>query len=184
MNFIASIRKEYFNISLVLFYKKFGISSWEAASYLLAVRYFCFVENSFKTIAVYQYSSEAQIIKGRLEADGIEVFLADTYTIDTDPLVSNAIGGVKLKVRSAQVIKAKRIIDNIATYSLDDEGNPIQCPNCGSKKAHLFTQITDLKSFFSFLVGVLFSVLPFHTTYTYHCEACDHKFNAEWAPIL
>ncbi len=51
----------------------------------------------FSTVAVFQYSSEAQIIKGRLESDGIEVFLADNLTIDTDPLVSNAIGGVKLK---------------------------------------------------------------------------------------
>lgn len=134
--------------------------------------------NTFKTIAVYQYSSEAQIIKGRLEADGIEVFLADTYTIDTDPLVSNAIGGVKLQVRSEEVIKAKHIIDEISAYSLDDNGKPIQCPNCNSQKTYLITQITDFKSLMSFMVSMLFFVLPFYTSYTYQCENCDHKFNA------
>lgn len=41
---------------------------------------------TFTTVAVFQYSSEAQIVKGRLESDGIEVFLADNLTIDTDPL--------------------------------------------------------------------------------------------------
>ncbi|WP_299520789.1 DUF2007 domain-containing protein [Winogradskyella sp.] len=49
------------------------------------------MQDTFVTIARYQYSSEAQIVKGRLEADGIEVFLRDNITIDTDPLVSNAI---------------------------------------------------------------------------------------------
>ena len=58
------------------------------------------MSETFVTIARYQYSSEAQIVKGRLEADGIDVFLRDNITIDTDPLVSNAIGGVKLKVLS------------------------------------------------------------------------------------
>ncbi|WP_342662741.1 hypothetical protein [Gelidibacter mesophilus] len=62
---------------------------------------------TFTTVAVFQYSTEAQIIKGRLESDGIEVFLSDNLTIDTDPLVSNAIGGIKLKVLSHQAEEAK-----------------------------------------------------------------------------
>ena len=55
------------------------------------------MSETFKTIAKFQYSAEALIVKGRLEAEGIQVFLTDNHTIDTDPLVSNAIGGVKLK---------------------------------------------------------------------------------------
>ena len=48
----------------------------------------------FTKIGQYQYSSEAFIYKGKLEAEGIEVFVRDNHTVDTDPLVSNAIGGV------------------------------------------------------------------------------------------
>jgi hypothetical protein len=40
-------------------------------------------ENLVK-IATYQFSSEAQIFKGRLEAEEIKVYLADQYTIDTN----------------------------------------------------------------------------------------------------
>jgi len=119
--------------------------------------------NTFKTIAAYQYSSEAQIIKGRLEADGIEVFLGNTYTIDTDPLVSNAIERVKLKGRSDDVLRAKKIVDDITAYSVDDDGTPIQCPDCNSEKVQLFTNVTDLKSFLSLVVGILFGALPFYT---------------------
>jgi len=119
--------------------------------------------NTFKTIAAYQYSSEAQIIKGRLEADGIEVFLGNTYTIDTDPLVSNAIERVKLKGRSDDVLRAKKIVDDITAYSVDDDGTPIQCPDCNSEKVQLFTNVTDLKSFLSLVVDILFGALPFYT---------------------
>ena len=66
------------------------------------------MKDSFTTIAVFQYSAEAQIIKGRLEAENINVFLADEYTVDTDPLVSNAIGGVKLQVYTEQVEMSKK----------------------------------------------------------------------------
>ncbi len=88
------------------------------------------MSNKFKTIAKYQYSTEAQIIKGRLESEGIKVFLFDNFTIDTDPLVSNAIGGIKLKVLSEDAMKAQHILSTIQEYALDDDGNAIHCPNC------------------------------------------------------
>ncbi|MBJ7882291.1 DUF2007 domain-containing protein [Gelidibacter salicanalis] len=131
----------------------------------------------FSTVAVFQYSSEAQIIKGRLESDGIEVFLADNLTIDTDPLVSNAIGGVKLKVRSTQVVEAKQILDSIQPYAMDDDGNALKCPTCQSTHIELFSTIKDLKSFFWFIFGFLFSSLPFYTKHNYKCEVCGTEFD-------
>lgn len=131
----------------------------------------------FTTVAVFQYSAEAQIIKGRLESDGIAVFLSDHLTIDTDPLVSNAIGGVKLKVLSHQAIEAKQILNAIQDYALDDDGNSIQCPNCRSTHVALFSTIKDLKSFFWFIFGFLCSTLPFYTKPNYRCEVCATEFD-------
>lgn len=135
------------------------------------------MSDTFKTIARFQYSSEAQIIKGRLEADGIEVFLSDNLTIDTDPLVSNAIGGVKLKVLSRQAMQAQHILDTINRYSLDDEGNVINCPSCNSKHVQLFSTIKDEKSFFSFIFGVLIGTLPFYAKHKYRCDDCNNEFD-------
>ncbi|MDO5978631.1 DUF2007 domain-containing protein [Flavivirga spongiicola] len=135
------------------------------------------MSDTFKTIARFQYSSEAQIIKGRLEAEGIQVFLSDNLTIDTDPLVSNAIGGVKLKVLSSQALKAQHILNTIEKYSIDDEGNTINCPNCKSEKVELFSTIKDAKSLFWFIFGFLFSSLPFYTKHKYKCEDCKNEFN-------
>ncbi|MFL1012467.1 putative signal transducing protein [Flavisericum labens] len=135
------------------------------------------MNDTFKTIARFQYSTEAQIIKGRLEAEGIQVFLSDNFTIDTDPLVSNAIGGVKLKVLSHQALKAQHILESINKYSVDDEGNTIHCPSCKSEKIELFSTIKDVKSLFWFIFGFLFSSLPFYTRHKYKCEACKTEFD-------
>lgn len=135
------------------------------------------MKQKFKTIAKFQYSSEAQIVKGRLEAEGIEVFLFDEFTIDTDPLISNAIGGVKLKVLSDQVLKAQHILDTIHPYSLDDNGDNLICPNCKSDKIELFSTVKDIKSLFWFIFGFLFSALPFYAKHQYTCESCKTHFD-------
>ena len=135
------------------------------------------MSDTFKTIARFQYSAEAQIIKGRLESEGIQVFLFDNITIDTDPLVSNAIGGVKLKVLSTEAIEAQRILDAIKKYSVDDKGNKINCPNCKGEKIELFSTIKDLKSFFAFIFGFLFGTLPLYAKHKYRCEDCKEEFD-------
>lgn len=135
------------------------------------------MKETFSKIAVFQYSSEAQIIKSRLEAEGIEVFLYDEFTVDTDPLVSNAIGGVKLKVWQEDEKKALEILKTISDYSLDENGEEIECPVCGSQKVSLFTHVRGIKSMFFFLFSFLTTALPIYTRYEYRCETCKQKFN-------
>ena len=70
-------------------------------------------EEQFHLLRRFQYSSEAIIYQGKLESQGIEVFLRDNHTIDTNPLYSNAVGGVKLYVRSEDVERANQILEEI-----------------------------------------------------------------------
>lgn len=137
------------------------------------------MKETFVTIARYNYSSEAQIIKGRLEAEGIEVFLRDNITIDTDPLVSNAIGGVKLKVLAKDEAKAKAILKSISAYSTDEDGNVLTCPNCTSNNISLYSTINSFKSFVYFFIGIISGTLPFSARYEYTCENCDTVVNVK-----
>ncbi|OIQ29947.1 MAG: hypothetical protein BM564_04020 [Bacteroidetes bacterium MedPE-SWsnd-G2] len=135
------------------------------------------MKETFKTIAVFQYSSEAQIIKGMLEAQDIPVFMADQFTIDTDPLISNAIGGVKLKVYSEDFDKAQHHIKSVGDYAVSDQGEALNCPVCNSSKIDLFSTIKDFKSLFAFIVGALFGTLPLYTRHKYRCENCNTEFD-------
>ena len=136
------------------------------------------MENSkFRKIGQFQYSSEAYIYKGKIESEGISVFVRDNNTVDTDPLVSNAIGGVKLFVFQEDYDAAKEILLDICLFSVADNGSPMKCPKCGAEKIQLLTTIKDLKSFFSFFLTLFVVVLPFYNRYKYKCEVCNHEFS-------
>ena len=133
--------------------------------------------SKFRKIGQFQYSSEAYIYKGKIESEGISVFVRDNNTVDTDPLVSNAIGGVKLFVFQEDYDAAKEILLDICLFSVDDNGSPLKCPKCAAEKIQLLTTIKDLKSFFSFVLTLFVVVLPFYTRYKYKCEVCSHEFS-------
>lgn len=132
---------------------------------------------TFVTIATYTYSSEALIIKAKLESEGIPVFMTDSLTIDIDPLVSNALGGVRLKVKTKDEAKAKEVLGSVLKYSVSDEGEEIHCPECNSTKIHFFSHVTNFKSLIALITGFLFGALPFYTQYDYSCESCKTKFS-------
>ncbi|PHS10508.1 MAG: hypothetical protein COA88_01845 [Kordia sp.] len=123
------------------------------------------MKNSFTIIAVFQYSSEALIIKGKLESEGITVFLADEYTVDTDPLVSNAIGGVKLQVYTEQAEVAKNIIRTIDPSLLKE---PVLCSNCKSSN---FSLKMNAKNLF-------LKLIPIDGKFEYNCRDCNTNFKA------
>lgn len=131
---------------------------------------------TFHKIANYQYSSEAYLFKGKLESEGIEVFLQNENTINTDPLLSNAVGGVKLFVNSEDVMKAKQILESIPNYSIDDDGHLLTCPNCGLQKIEMVTSIKDVKSFFAFIYGLLTLSMPLFTKHKHKCQECNFEF--------
>lgn len=134
------------------------------------------MESQFTQVGVYQYSSEAIIFKGKLESEGIPVFMHDNNTIDSDPMISNAIGGVKLFVKQEDAERATTVLSNISAYSLDENNKPILCPKCGENKVLYLTSITSIKSLFSFIFGFILNIFPFFIQYKYRCETCKHEF--------
>ena len=92
------------------------------------------MNDNYKILAVFEYSTEAHVTKSKLDSEDIKTMLMDEKTIDTDPLVSNAIGGVKLLVHKNDFEKAATIYNEIRVYQKDKNGNAISCPKCNSNK--------------------------------------------------
>jgi len=110
------------------------------------------IENKFTQIAIYQYSSEAMIYKGKLESEGIEVFLKDVFTVDSNPLYSNAVGGIKMLVKTEDVKRANEILGTISKFSKDDNGNLLKCPKCEAENVEIYTSKTRIKYFMKFII--------------------------------
>ena len=62
------------------------------------------------TVATFNQPIEAHVVKGRLESEGIETFLADEHVISMNPFYSNAVGGVKVQVAEEDVEEALKIL--------------------------------------------------------------------------
>ncbi len=120
------------------------------------------MENKFYTIGSFEFVADVQIIKGKLESEGIEVFLLDENTLNSDPLISNAIGGVKLQVFAKDVDRAVEIYNEIRAYAVDNEGNAIVCPNCKAEKSETYF---DRK-------GIFYKLFPFFEKRKYKCLNC------------
>lgn len=116
----------------------------------------------FYTVASSTYPADIQILKGKLESEGITVFLRDENTINTDPLISDAIGGVKLQVYLEDKEEAIALYKELKSYVADEEGNLINCPNCGKPQL----EVVYLRA------NLLYKLFPFFEPKKYRCDNC------------
>lgn len=121
------------------------------------------MKKEFYTLGAFSYPADVQIIKGKLESEGIPVFLKDENTLYSDPLISDAIGGVKLQVYMKDKERAISVYDEIRSYAVDDDGNPISCPNCKAQKSEAYY---SRKNFFH-------KLFPFFEKRKYRCTQCN-----------
>jgi hypothetical protein len=68
---------------------------------------------SFIAISAYDNYIPAHIAMGRLKDEYINCYLQDEYTVTIDPLLSNAVGGIKLMVAEAQAERALQILNTV-----------------------------------------------------------------------
>jgi len=135
------------------------------------------MEEQFQIVGRYQYSSEALIFKGKLESEGIEVYIRDNNIVDSNPLYSNAVGGIKLFVKSEDFEKAQLVLSDVSQYSLNENNQLIKCPKCNAEQVEMVTSIKDIRSFLAFLFSVLVVYMPFYSKHKYKCQSCKFEFN-------
>jgi hypothetical protein len=78
----------------------------------------------YTQIASFAYPTDPVyiLLVARLRHEGIEHAMADEITINADPLLSQAIGGVKVKVDPADAVRAREIYEAILQEQQEDEG--------------------------------------------------------------
>lgn len=121
------------------------------------------MKNEFYTVTSSTYPADIQILKGKLESEGIPVFLRDENTVNTDPLISDAIGGVKLQVYETDKEKAVAIYKQLKSYVTDEEGNLVACKICGRKQLEVIYLRKNL----------FYKLFPFLEPKKYRCDNCN-----------
>ena len=78
----------------------------------------------YVTILTVNYINELMVVQSLLEAEGIEYFIKDEYTVQTDPFLSNVVGGIKLQVKESDVEKAAEILKELGCFKENDTPAP------------------------------------------------------------
>jgi hypothetical protein len=125
------------------------------------------MNDNYKVLAVFEYSTEAHVTKSKLDSEGFETMLMDEKTIDSDPLMSNAIGGVKLLIHINDFEKAVEVYNKIRAYQKDKNGNDLFCPSCKSNRV-LIAPIQRK--------NVFYMLFPFFEKTRHICNECKTVF--------
>ena len=115
---------------------------------------------------------EANIVLSMLMAANINCHLKDENTITIDPLLSPALGGIKLMVHHQHAERAWDLLDEAEQQYLKS----IPCPVC---KAHALKTISVTKQHkcrLSALVSMLLNGRSLEVTKMYQCTECGYDF--------
>lgn len=115
---------------------------------------------------------DAHILMGRLEEEGIKCWLKDENTVTIDPILTNAVGGIKVMVLKEQ---AERAMELLKKFTLERK-KQLACPNCGSHDIELITTSRKPGNWFSTLFGFLFTNYALPIDQVWHCFKCESEF--------
>ena len=101
------------------------------------------------TVAIFNTSFDAHLVQGRLSADGVESYIKDEHTIQTNPFYNVALGGIKLQVVNADVEKTVWLLRTMGYRTAFD-----MIPAVTKKQSHILIR------FIKYLVAVI-AVLGF-----------------------
>jgi hypothetical protein len=88
----------------------------EVFVFLPKTLHICFAQHHrMQLVTVYSTHNyiEANIVKGRLQHEGILCFIKDEYSVTIDPLIGYSINWMKLQVRPEDEGIARTIIDTV-----------------------------------------------------------------------
>jgi len=139
--------------------------------------------DKLEIVARFLTAPEAHLARGRLEQEGIQAFIDGEHHITMNWMISNAVGGVKLLVRSQDLGVAKEILDTEPPAISDQEtGDQTEynateesertCPNCNSSNivAERFSRKVAVISLLLFGFPLLFMRRK------YVCNDCHHRW--------
>lgn len=129
--------------------------------------------------------TEAHLIKGILDDNGIPCFLSDENTLSVYPLYNQGLGGIKLSVFERDLeIAAKLVREQQETTIIpeeQEEGNDLSddapvCPLCGSQNVAYGASVRHKYSWLTIFVSIFLQVYPFAVRKRFHCFNCGNDF--------
>ncbi|MEQ1675136.1 MAG: DUF2007 domain-containing protein [Chitinophagaceae bacterium] len=115
---------------------------------------------------------EAHIAKGVLEEQGISCWLKDENTVTIDPILTNAVGGIKIMVPKEDAQRAWEILTELK----NEQKLAVVCPKCGSHNVELVSTPHKASNWFSSIATFILGDYAVAINKVNHCFDCKHEF--------
>ena len=112
----------------------------------------------------------ANITLTKLQDAGIECYLKDENTVTIDPILSNAIGGIKLVVKEADAADAKQLLQQFDEEYLKS----VKCLKCNATAITLVTK-PGTANYITAIFTWLFSSYAVAAESIYQCSKCGYE---------
>lgn len=128
-------------------------------------------------VATFDSAWQANLLRGKLEDEGIPAYIFDENTVTLNPLYSIAVGGIKVKVREPDYEAALAVYKEVNNAPHTNEDNePVTCPYCGSAHIEAGRGLRSTGAFASFIISILTFTYPLHRDELYTCQDCGKEF--------
>ena len=127
------------------------------------------------TVKTFDNYFLANITLTRLHAAGVECYLKDEHTVTIDPILTNAIGGIKLVVKKQDAEAISILLDQYDAEYLQSA----TCPRCGSS-SFVYISKPGVTNYLTAIFSWLFSSYAVAPEYVYQCGNCG--FESERLP--
>jgi hypothetical protein len=135
------------------------------------------------TLEHYYDPMLAHIIRTKLEDNGIPCFIADDNIIAANPILNQAVGGIKLKIFERDLERCREILAQEGDlheqdhFEIDEETNTaVICPYCASTNVRYAPETEKKAHWLVAFLSALLSVFPFYANKQWHCFNCRRNF--------
>lgn len=127
-----------------------------------------------KTVVLNSYPNyiEAHIAKGVLEEQGIRTWLKDENTVTIDPILTNAVGGIKIIVLKEDARRAWQVLQDLR----NEKKLALACPKCGSHNLEFVSTPRKASNWFTAIASFFISDYAIAPDKVHHCFDCGHEF--------
>jgi hypothetical protein len=115
---------------------------------------------------------DAHLLMAKLESEDIQCWLQDENTVTLYPILTNAVGGIKLFVNKNDLSRARQIFWEVE----NNRKKTIECPKCKGHNIELVSTPRKAANWFSAILTFFLGDYALTVDKVNHCFDCGNEF--------
>jgi hypothetical protein len=133
---------------------------------------FYFYKMDFVILQSFNNYLDAHLLMAKLESEDIQCWLQDENTVTLYPILTNAVGGIKLFVNKNDLSRARQIFWEVE----NNRKKTIECPKCKGHNIELVSTPRKAANWFSAILTFFLGDYALAVDKVNHCFDCGNEF--------